>query len=119
MINLNETILRPVIKQIQGIPDIKSPQEYAFITIIEQLKLFEKETSDEEVVSAMLASFGHSVTLQIQSIRRAGQFLCLEGITADGEKATLMQHYTQTSLLLIKTIKSPQEIKRPIGFVTD
>lgn len=96
----------------------KSPQAYAFETLVEQIKLFESETSDKEVVAAMLASFGHSVTIHIHSIRRAGQFFCLEGVTEEGKAATLMQHYTQTSLLLLKLPIAPEEKKRPIGFIT-
>lgn len=103
--------------QVPIMPIIKSPQEYAFNTLVEQLKQFEEETSDEEVVAAMLASFGQSVIIHIHAIRRAGQFFCLEGVTEDGKKATLMQHYTQTSLLLLKAPKAPTEQKRPIGFV--
>jgi hypothetical protein len=38
----------------------------------------------------------------------------MEGVTSDGEDATLVQHYTQTSMLLGKvTIEGPH---RPIGF---
>lgn len=101
------------------LPDIKTPPEYAFLTIVEQLRQFESETGEEEVVGALLASFGQSVTLHIHSIRRTGQFFCLEGVTGDGEKATLLQHYTQASLLLLKVPKSASETKRPIGFISE
>ena len=104
---------------IHSLPDIKTPQEYAFLTIVEQLKQFERDTGEEEVVGAMLASFGQSVSIHIHSIRRAGQFFCLDGVTADGDKATLLQHYTQASLLLLKLPKAPSEKKKPIGFVTE
>ena len=110
--------LRPFMPSLDLTP-LKTPQEYAFDTLVKQIKLFEQETSELEVVAAMLASFGHSVTIHIHSIRRAGQFFCLEGITQEGAHATLMQHYTQTSLLLLKVPIAPEEKKRPIGFVTD
>ena len=94
-----------------------SPQEYAFETLMGQVKKFEAETTENEVVGAMLASFGQSVVLHIHSIRRAGQFIWLQGITSEGNTATLMQHFTQTSLLFINLPKAPSEVKRPIGFL--
>lgn len=110
---------RGLLKQSFAVPVMRSPQEYAFETLVEQLKQFEVDTGGEEVVVAMLASFGQSVTIQIHSVRRAGQFFCLEGVANDGEKATLIQHYTQTSLLLLKVPKAPTEQKRPIGFISE
>lgn len=98
---------------------IKSPSEYAFQSLIQQIKLFEETTGEDEVVAAMLASFGQSVTIHIHQIRLAGQFFCMEGATADGDTATLVQHFTQTSLLLLKEPKTPSEKKRSIGFLTD
>lgn len=101
------------------LPDIKSPQEYAFISLVDQIKQFESGLGDGEVVGAMLASFGQSVLIHIHSLSRAGQFFCLEGATEDGSAATLIQHYTQASLLLLKIPKAATEEKRPIGFLQD
>jgi len=55
--------------------------------------------------------------LQISSISRAGQFFCFDGLTEQGDEARLVQHFTQTSILLVK-LKSELP-RRPIGFVAD
>lgn len=104
----------PLVPQV---PIIQSPAEYAFESLVEQVQTFEKDTSDEEVVAAMLASFGQSVTIHIHRIRRNGQMFCLEGVTDSGSPATLIQHFTQASILLLKVPKAPAEEKRPIGFL--
>lgn len=109
----------PLRTHFPTLPEIRSPQEYAFLTLVEQIKKFEVETDEGEVVGAMLASFGHSVTLHIQTISRAGQFFCIEGLTENGNKATLLQHYTQASFLLTKLPIQPTEVKRPIGFLAE
>ncbi|MGF6807659.1 hypothetical protein OKW30_002785 [Paraburkholderia sp. Clong3] len=93
------------------------PHVQAFETLVGQVRAFEATLSDSETVGAMLASFGQTVTLQIQTISRAGQYFCFEGITPDGNDARLVQHYTQASLLFIK-LKAEQP-RQPIGFVAD
>lgn len=100
------------------LPVIKSVPEYAFDSLVKQIRKFETQTSDEEVVGAMLASFGQSVTIHIHSIKLSGQMICMEGVTDSGAPATLVQHYTQASILLLKMPKAPAEEKRPIGFVS-
>lgn len=100
------------------LPIIKSPPEYAFDSLVDQIKHFEARTSEVEVVAAMLASFGQSVTIHIHQLRLSGQMICMEGVTNDGNPATLVQHFTQASILLLTVPKAPTEQKRPIGFVT-
>lgn len=96
---------------------IQSPAEHAFQSLVKQIRQFEKVTGEEEVVAAMLASFGQSVLIRLHQIRLAGQFFCMDGITSDGSPASLVQHFTQASLLLLKVPKAPTEEKRPIGFI--
>lgn len=110
------TISGDVLRHLRP-PNIKTPQEYAFITLKEQIMRFEAELGQDEVVAALLASFGQSVTIHIRNIKLAGQFFCIEGLAEDGKKATLLQHYTQASFLLLKAPKKPAEEKKPIGFL--
>lgn len=107
----------PVPMSVPPLPDFKSPQEYAFETLVNEIKRFEEELEEDEVVAALLASFGQSVTIHIQTIKRVGQFFCIEGVSDSGHKASLLQHFTQASLLLLKAPKKPSEVKRPIGFI--
>lgn len=99
------------------IPDFKSQQEYAFDTLVEEIRAFERTLARTEAVGTLLASFGQSVMLNIRTVKRAGQFICMEGITGDGSEASLVQHYTQTSMLLLKV--KTEEPRRPIGFTTE
>lgn len=96
------------------LPTIRTAHEAAFDIIVSQVRDFEAALADSEAVGGMLASFGQSVTLQITHISRAGQFLCFDGVTSDGDVARLVQHYTQASLLLVKLTVPAKP--NPIGF---
>lgn len=88
----------------------------AFESLVARVREFEASLSDTEAVGVMLASFGSAVHLQLTSLSRSGQFICLEGKTEDGGEATLVQHYTQTSILLMKIKPVLDSPRRPIGF---
>lgn len=102
---------------VPALPEAKGPAEYAYESLVEQIKQFEAQTKEEEVVGAMLASFGQSVVLHVHQLRLCGQMICMEGMTDGGGPATLVQHFTQASILLLKVPKAPEEVKRPIGFL--
>lgn len=104
---------------VPALPETKTPAEYAYESLAHQIKQFEAQTKDEEVVGAMLvASFGQSVVIHIRQLRLCGQMICMEGITDGGGPATLVQHFTQASILLLRVPKAPAETKRPIGFLS-
>lgn len=93
----------------------KTTPEYAFENVCREIVSFERTLSETEAVGCYLASFGQSILLNIRSVSLSGQFICMEGITNDGNDARLIQHFTQTSILLIK-MKS-EEPRHPIGFL--
>ncbi|MFL9863207.1 DUF6173 family protein [Paraburkholderia fungorum] len=99
------------------LPPNVSPAERAFDVLVDEVKQFETALTEGEAVGAMLASFGQAIKLQISSISRAGQFFCFDGLTEQGDEARLVQHFTQTSILLVK-LKNELP-RRPIGFVAD
>jgi len=99
------------------LPEVRSIPERAFDSLVTQIKAVEQRTGPDDVVGAWLASFGQAVIIHVHELRLDGQMLVLEGITADGSPATLVQHYTQASVLLLKTPKAPHEEKRSIGFL--
>lgn len=110
----------PVIPKVNvpALPENKTPAEYAYESLVDQIKQFEAQTQEEEVVGAMLASFGQSVVLHVRQLRLCGQMICMEGLTDGGGPATLVQHFSQASILLLKVPKAPTEAKRPIGFLS-
>lgn len=101
---------------VASIPPRANPAELAFETIAQKIAAFEKTLNNTEAVGTLLASFGQSILLSIHRVSRAGQFICMEGLTSNGDEASLVQHYTQTSLLLLKV--KAEEPRRPIGFNT-
>ncbi|WP_143018489.1 DUF6173 family protein [Cupriavidus sp. YR651] len=96
-----------------------APEVLAFNSLVTRIREFEANLAETETVGAMLASFGSSVHLQLRTISRQGQFVCLEGTTEDGGEATLVQHYTQVSVLLVKVTVAEPAQKRPIGFSSE
>jgi hypothetical protein len=98
------------------LPKMISLPESAFETLTEQVKAAEKSLGPAEAVTLWIASFGHSVHLQVKEIRLEGMHLCLTGNLDDGSEAVLIQHYTQTSLLVMKS--KPVVPVGPIGFTT-
>jgi len=104
---------------LPALPELpKSPAEAAFASLVAQIRTVEKSTSPDEVVVAMLAAFGQSVVVHVHQLRRAGQMFVLEGVTESGTPATLVQHFTQASILLLKAPRLAEEEKRPIGFLS-
>lgn len=105
--------------QMTALPPLPpTPAEAAFLSLVAQIKHVEKTTAADEIVIAMLASFGQSVVVHVHQLRRAGQMFVIEGLTDSGTPATLVQHFTQASVLLLKAPKLPTEEKRPIGFLS-
>jgi len=99
-------------------PHIKLIGGYAFDTIREQVQSFEATLNPDEEVGAWLASFGHSVSLVVKEIVFADSYVLLRGTTDEGAEASLLQHYSQVSLLLIKVKRAdPEKPKRRIGFI--
>ncbi len=99
------------------IVDFKPIPQQAFESLVAQIQLVEQSTGADEVVGAWLASFGQTIVIHVHQVRLDGAMFVLEGVTSDGTPATLVQHYTQASVLLLKTPKAPLEEKRRIGFL--
>lgn len=100
-------------------PKIEFPPERAFKTVRDQILAFQKSLGGAEAVAARLASFGQAVTIQIHQMSLSGEFISFQGVTDNGDDATLVQHYTQVSVLIVKVkVAQPQE-KRPIGFTIE
>ncbi|NML31152.1 DUF6173 family protein [Paraburkholderia antibiotica] len=97
------------------LPEIKTPVEYAFETLRAEIEEFQDSLENGEAVGGLLASFGKTISLQITRLTLSGQFFCFDGIIETGEEARLVQHFTQTSVLLVKV--RTEKPTRPIGFL--
>ena len=105
----------PVLPEAIKLPEIKSPAEYAFLTVQEQVKAFEVSLTGQEAVGIWIASFGRAFLIQVRSIKRNGQFFVFEGWNEESDECQVIQHFTQVSLILTKL--KPAVDKRPIGFI--
>jgi len=113
----NARSIARALANVTALPPLgKSASEYAFDVLVDEFKQFEAALADGEAVGAMLASFGQAITLQITGVSRTGQFFCFDGMTEHGDQARLVQHFTQTSVLLVKM--KTEDARRPIGFVS-
>lgn len=107
----------PITDPFHDLPilEIKTPAEYAFETVREQVKAFEGALEGSQAVGMWVASFGRAMLLQVQTIRQAGQFFVFEGWSEEGEECRVIQHFTQISLMLTRV--EPTKERRPMGFV--
>lgn len=97
------------------LPEIKTPAEWAFETVRAEVEDFQKGLQPHEGVGVLLASFGSTVLLAVETIGLQDQFFVIHGLNAEGESCRLLQHFSQFSLLL-KKVPIAEE-RRPIGFV--
>ena len=86
--------------------------------IMERIKEFEDELDTDHEVAIKLASFGQSITLSVTDVGYYNpDILVFHGYV--GERfATLVQHVSQLSFLLLSAQKrDPEKPPRRIGFV--
>ena len=86
-----------------------------------QIKDFEATLTENEEVGARLAAFGGSILLHIREISwHNPDLLILEGVLdGSGDRAKLLQHVSQTNLLLV-AVKPPAGQKATrVGFNLD
>ncbi len=90
-----------------------------FKRLIEEIQEFESVLKPDEEIGAYLASFAGGLCLHIESIKyRDPYYIVLSGATDQGQKARLVQHVTQTSILFVPvkvTLEENREARR-FGF---
>lgn len=85
--------------------------------LLEEIQEFESRLKPNEEIGAYLASFASSVFLHIESVGyRNPYYIVLSGTTEEGKKARLVQHVTQTSILLVLVTVTPEENREPRRF---
>lgn len=94
--------------------------DYQYEVIIERIKEFEDSLDEEHEVALKLSSFGQSITLSVTDIGYSNpSILTFHGLVGDS-CATLIQHVSQLSFLLLSVKKAnPEAPPRRIGFERD
>lgn len=118
--------LPPEVTPVMLTPKIELPQDPRLANamcgrLVEQIKDFEANLSENEEVGARLAAFGSSILLHIRDISwHNPDLLILEGvIDGSGDRAKLMQHVSQTNLLLVAVRPPAGQKPVRVGFNLD
>ena len=81
------------------------------------LETFEAGLDPDHEVALRIASFGGVVTFHAETIGFAKpDLITFIGVTPEGDRVQLVQHFTQLSFLL-KAVKKTQAEARRIGFI--
>lgn len=91
--------------------------DYQYEILISEIKAFEENLDDEHEVAVKLASFGESITINVEHIGYYNPSIIVFDGTINGNRATLMQHVNQLNFLLLAVRKADPELPpRRIGF---
>lgn len=110
--------------QTHAVPDITLPEirnyhlaDYQYEVLIERIKEFEEDLDDDHEIAVKLASFGQSITLSVTDIGYSNPSIIVFHGYVEGKRATLIQHVSQLSFLLVSVPKAePDKPARRIGF---
>jgi hypothetical protein len=87
-----------------------------FARISEAIAAFQNDLNADEEVAACVAHFGHSLTIQIESIGYRNPYLItFTGTDDQGRRVQLVQHMSQVNLLLV-AVPAKETPARRIGF---
>ena len=108
------------LEQMVSVPKIKVAihADTAVEDIEAEIRAFEKSLSPDEEVGAMLAHFGHVITIAVERIGYRNPYLVMFYGTrvSDGQRCTLVQHMNQLSVLLLALPAKDPKHPRRIGF---
>lgn len=91
--------------------------DYTYEVILERIKEFEDELDDEHEVALKLASFGQTILMSVTEIGYSNPSTLVFYGFVEGQQATLIQHISQLSFLLLSVKKAdPEKPARRIGF---
>ena len=108
----------------QIIPTLKVPNirnydmaDYQYEVIMHKIKEFEKNLDEEHEVAIQLASFGKDILLNVTNIGYSNPNTLVFYGFVNGQNATLIQHMSMLSFLLLAVRKpEPEKPARRIGF---
>lgn len=91
--------------------------DWKYDKIKEQIEEFQNNLPDTVDVCVQLASFGHNITMVVDSIGYQNPDIMFFYGTVDGNEAQLIQHMSQLNFLLLALPKKEKKDKpRRIGF---
>jgi hypothetical protein len=99
-------------------PAALDPARWMYARIIRSIEEFEKGlTPDEEIGARLVATPGEDV-FHVQHVAFwSPDMIVFGGVSANGRRVQLLQHYSQLSLMLTSVPKgAPEEAPRRIGF---
>jgi hypothetical protein len=109
IVNNYESLLNP----------IRNPKlaDYTYEVIRDYIQEFESELDNEHEIAVQLASFGKNITMAVTDIGYTNPSTIVFYGYVDNQKATLIQHISQLSFLLLSVTKQdPENPPRRIGF---
>ena len=98
---------------------IRNPKlaDYTYEVIRDYIQEFESELDNEHEIAVQLASFGKNITMAVTDIGYTNPSTIVFYGYVDNQKATLIQHISQLSFLLLSVTKqAPENPPRRIGF---
>ena len=96
---------------------LANPAKWVWQRMGKYITSFEESLDEEHEVGARLVSFGETVTFHIENMGFHGpDIISFLGITSQGQKVQLIQHYSQMSVLLIAMQKMTEKPTR-LGFL--
>jgi hypothetical protein len=106
----------PAIPKIE-IPDsVKNQAKWAYEQIVKAIIRFERKLDQDHEIGARLVNFGGHETFHIENVGCCPpHFIRFIGRTVEGQPVELIQHVSQTSVLLVAMKKQREEPNR-IGF---
>jgi hypothetical protein len=110
--------LMPALK----VPKIRNYEmaDYQYEVIMQRIKEFEEVLDDEHEVAIQLASFGKYILLNVTDIGYSNPNTIVFYGFVNGQNATLIQHMSMLSFLLLAVRKpEPEKPARRIGFFID
>ena len=103
----------PTIKPMSDYRDA----DYQYEKLVEEIRNFESRLDDDHEISLKLASFGESITIAVTDIGYYNPSLIVFDGIVNGAPATLIQHISQLSFLMVAVKKAdPARPPRRIGF---
>lgn len=99
------------------LPDsVSNPAKWAHERIVRSINDFEAKLDPEHEIGARLVSFTNSEVIHIEDVGYWGpDFIIFYGRNADDHPVELIQHVSQTNVLLVAAKKQKEKARR-IGF---